>query len=143
MDTTIKRLNSADLGRRGPEPGGRVRKVGRRFALALALVVPVLSSCESSQLNRLEARLLAFDPRVPAAERPSDGLTALDFGDVPVGVSELRPLGIRSAGTDTLVVCVPGNQLATCASDTGIVPSDAPFSIRFENTDANTGGWIV
>ncbi|MEM7678724.1 MAG: choice-of-anchor D domain-containing protein, partial [Myxococcota bacterium] len=108
-----------------------------------ALLVLVLIGCEESEISRLEARLLAFDPQVPPADRPSEGLTQLDFGDVPVGIPEVRPLGIRNIGTDTLTVCVSGASVADCVSDTAISPSNASFVIEFENIDLASGTWSV
>lgn len=101
-------------------------------------------SCDDSdRLARLAPEVFVYDPAVAPDERPADTLTTFDFGSVPLGATELRALGIRNVGTAVLSVCIEGTRLESCRPITGFEPADAPFSIQFDNPDAETGNWLL
>ena len=78
-------------------------------------------------LTRLRAKMVVFDPAVLGTPE----ITELDFGAVPLGSRNLRPLGIRNEGDTGLRICVAGTQDTRCSEVSRLLPDTGPFSVAF------------
>ena len=75
-------------------------------------------------LTRLSAQIMVYDPTVVGKPEISE----IDFGEVPLGVPFLRPVGVKNIGDDQLRICLPGATDMACTEPSRIQPDTAPFA---------------
>jgi hypothetical protein len=94
---------------------------------------------EGNQIRRLAPVIKVYDPTGDT----SVTLTDLSFGEVPLGATKQLAVGVSNVGNDDLVVCLKDATSASCTDVSRIQPDTAPFSVLFENPDAETNTWKV
>ena len=113
----------------------------RRVAVLFAAVAFMPACDDDAGIVRLEPELWTYDPAVAPDLRPMEGLAVLDFGEVPVGATAERLLGLRNRGLSGLSICVqPGT---ACSDLTAFVPDTAVFAVEFGDVDDDTGVFTV
>ena len=120
----------------------RARVQRNLWVVAAAGAVLSAAGCncdEGSGIRRLAPVIEVFDP---SGERDQT-LTDLVFGEVPLGATTELAVGVANVGNDVLLVCLTGATDVTCTDVSRIQPDTAPFSVVFDNADAETNTWVV